>query len=93
MFGDVIDLCVTQDDLRLGARGALWDWTSGQCVETISASIAEEAGYNIPNLFEAAKLIGFRDARSMQILTARRDFRWIAMQPEITKVRQQDHMK
>ena len=69
VFGDVRDLCVEQVDLRPGARGSLWDWTSGVCRETVPTSIADEVGYNISNVLEAARLIDFQDERSLQMLT------------------------
>ena len=68
-FGHVEDLSVPQEELRPGARGALWDWTTGVCVQTQLTSIVDEVGYKVENVLSAAKECGFRDERAIQILT------------------------
>jgi hypothetical protein len=67
-FGTVPDLLVTQDELRPGARGALWEWNNGQCSRTTPATITSSLRFNVSNIRKVCGDIGFQDAQAVQML-------------------------
>jgi hypothetical protein len=66
-FTDVPDLKILQAELRPGARGKLWEWHDGVCVETVARPVQDDAGYHWKNVEKAARLIGFRDGHGLQM--------------------------
>ena len=74
-FGKVEDLQILPGEYRPGARGKLWVWEDGVGREMVPQTIEKDVGFNVHNIREAAKLIGYKDKRGMQMLT-----RWGATQ-------------
>jgi hypothetical protein len=68
-FGEVDDLVVTQEELRPGARGILWEWRDGTCTTTTPETASNKVVFNVKNVTEAYRLVNFRDNRALQMLT------------------------
>jgi hypothetical protein len=67
-FGAVPDLLVTQDELRPGARGVLWEWNNGKCSRTTLAKISPSLRFNVSNIRKVCEDIGFQDQQAVQML-------------------------
>jgi hypothetical protein len=67
-FGKVEDLIVTQDELRPGARGRLWEWQDGKCFETVQKPITNRLAFNVENVGKACDILQFPDKRAVQML-------------------------
>ena len=67
------EVSVQQEDYRPGARGKIWSWLSGECVECTPGSISDEVraagGYTCERVQEVADILDFPDRRSTQVLT------------------------
>ena len=60
---------IPQSGLRPAARGKIWSWDTGTCVEVGASSIAARVGFSVANVKAAAELVHFRDLRVLQMLT------------------------
>ena len=67
--GDVQDVQILPEEYRPGARGKLWVWENGVGKELVKERVDDKVKFNVPNVRAAATLVGFRDARALQMLT------------------------
>ena len=68
-FGKVEDFQILPEEYRPGARGKLWVWEDGVGREMKRRKITGDVHYNVPNILKVAEIVGFKDARGLQMLT------------------------
>ena len=61
---------VTQQDVRPAARGKLWCWENGKCCEMLHRTIRQQVGFSWRHVEEAARVVGFKDQRILQMMTS-----------------------
>ena len=64
----VLGFSIPQSGLRPAARGKIWSWDTGTCIEVGPSSIAARVGFSVANAKAAAELVHFRDLRVLQML-------------------------
>jgi hypothetical protein len=68
-YDRVPGLSIPQSGLRPAARGKIWSWDTGSCVEVGRSSIAARVGFSVENVKAAADLVQFQDLHMLQMIT------------------------